>query len=60
MSKKLSVEEAVRLLDSIDTENKGPEANHIDADNILMAASDPRVRDAYKRVIERAHDWWYA
>lgn len=53
----LSTEEIVRLLDNITYEIGDPETMHSEADEILLMAVDPEVREAYDRVVARA-DWW--
>lgn len=55
---RLTVEEAVRRLDALDTSN--PEKAHEYADHVLLLACDVRVSDAYMRAKNATRGWWYA
>ena len=52
----LTTGEAVAELDSIDPDGD-PEAAHGRADDVLLAAVEPDVRDAYARLTGRSR-WW--
>lgn len=47
--------EAVMKLDALSVDD--PESAHAAADEILLAASAPDVREAYARLVERS-PWW--
>lgn len=51
----LTPEEAVRRLDALTGDD--PEVDHGKADEILLAALPPEVRQAHAKLIERAV-WW--
>lgn len=53
----LTTEEAVALLDAID--GRDGEGAHVEADRVLVRLVDPRVREAYDRVVDRADFWAY-
>ena len=48
-------DQAVKWLDGIPSDD--PEAAHGKADDILLLAVAPEVREAYQRVVARC-DWW--
>lgn len=50
------VQRAVELLDSFDG-NEDPEADHGNADNVLLSMVPSDVADAYRRLVNRAR-WW--
>ena len=54
----MTIEEAIAKLAEID--DGDPEAAHMDADAILLAAAPREVGDAYRALVERCGDWWYA
>lgn len=56
----MDTEEIVRRLDEITEEIGDPEVMHGEADDLLLLAVDPEVRDAYNRVVWRASWWAYA
>jgi hypothetical protein len=49
---------AVQALDRIS--GSDCEEAHIEADRVLRCAVDPRVREAYERLVRRTGGWWYA
>lgn len=51
------IAQAVATLDSLDESD--PEVAHGRADDVLLASVDPRVRDAYLRLVDRC-SWWAA
>ena len=51
-------DEAVAALDAIDG-TRDPEKDHGRADEILLAVAPEAVREAYRRLVERAR-WWAA
>jgi hypothetical protein len=52
------VRKAVEELDGLPVADE--EEAHIRADAILIESAPPEVREAYRRVQERAGSWWYA
>ena len=52
------VRRLVEELDAIDADDG--ETGHADADQVLLKAVPPEVREAYVRVMERAGFWAYA
>lgn len=54
----MTIEEIIEALDAIDHGEYGDsEAGHSQADELLLLAVPPAVRDAYNRVVARA-SWW--
>lgn len=51
----MTTEEAIAALDAID--GSDPEKAHGEADDVLKKAVDPRVREAYERIVARC-SWW--
>lgn len=50
--------EAIEALDAID--GGDPESAHCEADDVLLKSVPWAVAEAYRRVTERAEDWWFA
>lgn len=54
----LTKEQIIELFDNIGVDGYGDEEDmHRRADELLLSAVDPEIRDAYKRVVSRA-SWW--
>lgn len=51
-----TVRDTIFRLDAIDP-SRDPEEAHAEADELILAAVDPAIRDAYKRLVNRAR-WW--
>lgn len=52
------IDEAVRKLDAMTGDD--PEREHGEADAIIEAFLPEELRNAYRRLQERAGGWWYA
>lgn len=56
----MTEDEAVQRLSQLGNPRGDKESEHMDADDVLLAAASERVRAAYLNARDRADGWWYA
>lgn len=53
-------QEVIEFLDSLNSKVVDQEDGHKEADEALLRAVHPLIRDAYKRLVERMECFWYS